>query len=154
MFSIHNLLYLVLLTLLPGLELRLSIPTGILFLGMQWQEVFIIAVATNIVLGPVIYFALDHLLELFRRVPIIDDIYKRLVSRVRKKAAPYVDRWGFFGIALFVAIPLPGSGSWSGALIAYLLGLGYKRFFIANLVGVLIAGTIVTISTLIIAGIL
>ena len=48
------------------------------------------------------------------------------------------------GIAIFVAVPLPGSGSWTGGLIAYLLGIGYKKFFIANTIGVIVAGIIIT----------
>jgi uncharacterized membrane protein len=47
-------------------------------------------------------------------------------------------------VALFIGIPLPGTGSYSGALGAYLLGLGYRKFIIANVIGVLMAGTIVT----------
>jgi len=61
---------------------------------------------------------------------------------------PYVDKYGEWGIALFIGIPLPGSGSYSGALAAYVLGLSYKKFIIANLLGVLIAGIAVLIVSL------
>ena len=141
--AIHNLFYVFLITLVPWIELRASIPIGIA-LGEPWLLVFAVAVATNAVLGPTIYFALDKLLPFFCRVQRIDSIYKRIVIGVQRKSSRYVEKYGLLGIALFVAIPLPGSGSWSGALAAFLLGLGYKRFVIANLVGVFIAGVVVT----------
>ena len=141
--AIHNLFYVFLITLVPWIELRASIPIGIA-LGEPWMLVFVVAVLTNAVLGPVVYLALDKLLPFFRRIRIIDSIYKRIVIRTQRKSNRYVEKYGLLGIALFVAVPLPGSGSWSGALVAFLLGLGYKRFAIANFIGVLIAGAIVT----------
>ncbi|GAH86941.1 unnamed protein product, partial [marine sediment metagenome] len=65
-----------------------------------------------------------------------------------RKIEPYVRKYGTFGVSLFIGLPLPGSGSYTGALGAYLLGLGYKKFVIANIIGVVIAGIIVTILTL------
>ena len=142
----QSIVYIALLTLLPGLELRLSIPAGIA-LGLSWPVVFAVAVIVNAFLGVAVYFALDTILPFVLRIKFFDSLYKRIVIRTQKKAAPYVDRYGLLGIALFVAIPLPGSGSWTGALAAFLLGLGYRRFAIANLVGVLIAAILVTAIT-------
>ena len=144
--DLQNIFYIVFLTLLPGLELRLSIPTGIA-LGLSWPVVFAIAVIVNAFLGILVYFALDTLLPFVLKIKFFDSLYKRIVIRTQKKVAPYVDRYGLLGIALFVAIPLPGSGSWTGALAAFLLGLGYRRFAVANLVGVLIAAVLVTAIT-------
>jgi len=59
-----------------------------------------------------------------------------------------IDKYGEMGIAIFIGIPLPGTGSYTGALGAYLMGIGYKKFIIANVIGVLIAGTIVTLVVL------
>ena len=59
-----------------------------------------------------------------------------------------MDKYGEIGIALFIGIPLPGSGVYSGSLGANLIGLKYKKFIIANILGVLIAGIIVTIIVL------
>lgn len=140
--TLHNILYLVLITLLPFFELRLSIPWG-LAAGMDAATVFAVCVATNIALGPVVYFFLDRFVHIFLRVGFINSIWERLVARTQRRVEPYVEKYGLIGVALFVAIPLPGSGSYTGALAAYLLGLSYKRFAIANLIGVLIAGTIV-----------
>ncbi len=74
----------------------------------------------------------------------LERIYNWAVIRTRHKIQKSIDRYGEMGIAIFIGIPLPGTGSYSGALGAYLIGLGYKKFIMANLIGVLIAGTIVT----------
>ena len=136
------------LTFFPFLELRASIPYGILFLKMHWLPVFVIAVIANIILGPVIYFFLDKVIHIFLRIKFIDRIYQKYVERTQKKIHKYVEKYGEAAVAIFIGIPLPGSGSYSGALAAYLIGLGYKKFIIANIIGVLIAGIIVTLIVL------
>ena len=59
-----------------------------------------------------------------------------------------MDKYGEIGLAIFIGIPLPGSGVYSGALAAYLIGMNFKRFIIAATIGVFIAGTIVTLATI------
>lgn len=140
----NAILIIILMTLIPFLELRASIPYGIFEGSLDWKLVFIVCVITNILLGPVIYFLLDKFVHLFLEVKWIDRIYKRIVNRTQKRIQKYVDRWGTLGVAVFIGIPLPGSGSYSGALGSYLIGLGYRKFIIANVIGVLIAGIIIT----------
>jgi len=137
-------LILVLITLIPTLELRASIPYGILKADMNWWAVVLVCVVTNIVLGPLVYLFLDKAMALLLRFEWVDQIYGRTVTRTQRKIRESVDRYGEMGVALFIGIPLPGTGSYSGALGAYLLGLGYRKFIIANVIGVLMAGTIVT----------
>jgi len=132
------------ITFLPFLELRASIPYGILVLKMHWFPVFIIASIANIILGPIVYFFIDKLIHIFLKVKFIDDIYQKYVEKTQKNIHKYVEKYGEAAMAIFIGIPLPGSGSYSGALAAYLIGLGYRKFFIANVIGVLIAGIIVT----------
>mgnify|MGYP001441737439 CR=1 FL=1 len=142
-----NILLIIAITFLPFLELRASIPYGILILKMHWFPVFIIAVVTNIILGPIIYFFLDKVIHIFLRIKFINKIYQKYVEKTQKKIHNYVEKYGEAAVAVFIGIPLPGSGSYSGALAAYLIGLGYKKFIIANIIGVLIAGIIVTLIT-------
>ena len=110
--------------------------------------VFLICVFANAVLGPVIYLFLDNVIHLFLRIKTVDKAYNYYVERTQHKIHKYVDKYGLIGVSLFIGVPLPGSGSYSGALGSYLLGIDMKRFIIANIVGVLIAGVLVTIISL------
>ena len=143
---VEKILYLILITLLPFFELRLSIPVGI-GMGLHWSLVFAVCVLTNIILGPLVYFFFDKLIHLFLRFSFIDKLYNKFVIKTQKKINPLVEKYGALGVALFIAIPLPGSGSYAGALGAHLLGLGYKKFIVANTIGVLIAGIVVTLAS-------
>ena len=144
----NELLTLILITLLPFIELRASIPYGILGTNLHWFIIFFVCVVINIILGIVIYFLLDKLLHLVLKIKVLDKIYQKAVVRTQKRIHKYVEKWGWIGLAIFIGIPLPGSGVYSGALAAYLLGLSYRKFIIANIIGVLIAGIIVTIVSL------
>ncbi len=141
-------LILILITLIPTLELRASIPYGILRADVHWGTVVLVCVVTNIVLGPLVYLFLDKAMALLLRFEWLKGIYQGTVTRTQRRIQKSVDRYGEVGVALFIGIPLPGTGSYSGALGAYLLGLGYRRFIIANIIGVLMAGAIVTAAVL------
>ena len=131
------------LTLLPFLELRASIPYGIWQTDLPVFTVFLLAVATNIILAPLIFLFLDKVVHLFLHVRWISRLYQRMIVRTQRKIHSKVEKYGFWGLALFIAVPLPGSGVYSGALGAYLLGFRYKEFLKAAVVGVLIAGIVV-----------
>ena len=145
---IYSILELILITFLPFLELRASIPYGILKLGMNWFPVLIICVITNIILGIIIFFLLDKFVHIVIKIKPLGKLYNKIVARTQKKIEKQVDRWGELGVAAFIAVPLPGSGVYSGALAAYLIGLSYKKFILANIIGVIIAGIAVTLIVL------
>ena len=144
-------LILILITLIPTLELRASIPYGILRADMHWWAVVLVCVVTNIVLGPLVYIFLDKAITLLLRFEWVNRFYRYTVTRTQRRIQKSVDQYGKMGVALFIGIPLPGTGSYSGALGAYLLGLGYRRFIIANVIGVSMAGAIVT--TVVLSGV-
>ncbi len=157
----YKILILVLVTFLPFFELRASIPLGVLEnsvhlpfglvlegFGMNWVFVFLVCVIANIILGLLIYIILNQFVEYFLRFRVFRRIYTHYVRKTQDKAAKYVEKYGEIGIALFIGVPLPGSGVYTGALGAYLLGLSYKKFFVANVIGVLIAGILVTLVSL------
>ena len=83
-----------------------------------------------------------------RKFKWFEKIYKKIITRPQRRIKKYVDKYGELGVGLFIAIPLPGSGVYTGALGAYALGLKFKKFIIADLIGVIIAGIIVTILSL------
>ncbi len=144
----NEILNLIWITLLPFLELRASIPYGILKTNLNWVLVFLVCVVINIILGAVLYLLIDRIIRIATRIGIINSLYWMYVGRTQRRIDRYVGRYGEFGIAIFIALPLPGSGVYSGALAAYLIGLDYKKFMIADIIGVLIAGIIVTIVSL------
>jgi len=143
-----QILWIILLTLTPFLELRASIPYGIFATDLHWSLVFAIATISNIALGPLIYLFLDNMLGVFLKVPFFDRLYQNHIVKRQDKVKPYVDKYGKYGVALFIGMPLPGSGSYSGALGSYLLGLKFRNFIIANAIGAVIAGVIMTVFTL------
>ncbi len=155
-----KILALVLVTFIPLLELRASIPLGILSggtkifgltlqgFGLNFILVFIVCVISNIILGILVYFFLDKFVKHLIGFRLFAKYYNRKLKKTQRKIEPYVRKYGTFGVSLFIGLPLPGSGSYTGALGAYLLGLDYKKFIIANIIGVVIAGIIVTILTL------
>src|SRR3989344_5487877 len=139
-----DILILIGLTFVPFLELRASIPYGILNTSLHWTSVFLICVAANAVLGPLVYFFLDKAIHIFLRIKLVERLYNSYVLRVQRKIKEPVEKYGEWGLAVFIGVPLPGTGSYSGAIAGYLMGLGYRKFAIANLIGVIIAGVIVT----------
>ncbi len=128
-----------LITLVPWIELRGSIPTGILIWDLDPIPVFFTAVVVNILLFFPIYFGL----KFAHKYLIRWKFYERITTRIREKGEPYVKKYGVIGLGIFIGIPLPGSGVYSGTLLAWLLGMGWKKAFVAAIIGVLIAGTIV-----------
>jgi len=154
-------LILILVTLMPFFELRAGLPLGILRgsvdlpfgltlsgFGLPWYTVFFIVVLTNIVLGILIYLLIKGVVHLFIKIKVFSRFYNNYSKRVYKKINKYVDRYGEWGLMIFIAVPLPGSGSYSGALAAHLIGLSFKKFIVANTLGVIIAGIIVTLLSL------
>jgi uncharacterized membrane protein len=143
----HDVLELIFLTLMPFLELRASIPYGILVKQMNIVSVFIICVITNIILAPVVYIFVDKFIHVFFYFKPLEKLYHKYVDKTQKKIHKYVEKYGILGVAIFIGIPLPGSGVYSGALGSYVLGLGFRKFMLAAVLGVLIAAVIVTIVT-------
>jgi uncharacterized membrane protein len=144
---IEEIVILVLMTLLPFLELRASVPWGILVLGMNLWVVFAVCVVANILLAPLIWLFINYIMQLFLKIKAISRLYDKIVVKTQKKVKPYVEKYGKLGLALFIGIPLPGSGVYSGGLGAYLLGFKFKDYMIASVIGVLIAGILVLIAS-------
>lgn len=143
-----KLLALVVLTFVPALELRASIPMGLIDGQLEPALVVGVCMLANFALAPLVWVFLDKGIHLFLRVGWIDALYQKVVLRARANVSSYVERWGTLGLALFIGVPLPGSGVYSGALGAYLLGFGFFQYLVAAALGVLIAGTLVTVAVL------
>lgn len=136
----------ILVTLLPWIELRGAIP-----LAVKNHEVSVIPLilAVNILIFFPVYFGL----ELFYEYIVGNSLAKRKLEKTRKRAKPYVEKYGMLGLLLFVAIPLPGTGAYSGSVAAWLLNLDWRHSLLAVASGVIVAGVIVfLLSTGLVAG--
>ncbi len=145
---LNEALTLIALTLAPFLELRASIPYGIFQTSLSLPVILAIAIAANIALAPILYLFYRHLIHLFLRIRPISSLWQRLVVRSQTKIHPYVEKYGVLGLAFFIGIPLPGSGVYTAAIAAYVLGFEFRDFLIASIIGVLIAAAAVTLISL------
>lgn len=131
------------LSLLPIIELRGGLIAATL-LGVSFFKAFIICFIGNILPVPFILWFIRKILDWMRNVKIFKKIVKWIDRKVENKKSQ-IEKYGFFGIVLFVGIPLPGTGAWTGSLIAAMLDMDKKKSFIAVLIGVLVAGIIMSI---------
>ncbi len=132
-----------LMSMVPVIELRGAIPLGIGF-GLPVWATYIACVIGNMLPVPfIILFVRKVFAWMRRKSPWLEDKVSRLEAKASKKA-DIVRKYELLGLLIFVAIPLPGTGAWTGALIAALLDIRLKAAFPAIFGGVLIAGVIVT----------
>ena len=141
-----------LLSLVPTFEGRYAIVYGI-GRGYPLWETLLSASIGVLLLSLVLPLALpliDRIMLWLEKTPLrkVAHLYLYYVERVRKKAHPYVERWGFVGLTVFVAIPLPGTGIWTGALAAYLLGIEKKQTVPALILGGLLSMAITVLPAL------
>jgi len=138
-----------LISLCPILECRLGMFTAIVLLQMNPFVGFLISFLGNIIPIPFILLLINWIFEILKKVPGLNKIVYWLEEKTLKKRDK-IDKYGVWGLLLFVAIPLPGTGGWKGALLASLLHLDKKKSFGVIAVGVFIAGLIITILSLIV----
>jgi uncharacterized membrane protein len=129
--------------MLPIVELRGAVPVGILFFDMPWWQAVLWSVLGNIVPIILVLLLLEKIVALLGRAPILKRFFDWLYERARSKSAS-VQKYEFWGLATFVGIPLPGTGAWTGAVVAEVLGMSYWRALAAIFVGVLMAAAVVT----------
>lgn len=142
--SPDTLFFSLLLSLLPIAELRGGIPYAIAR-GTDPLLAFAVCVAANALVGPLVYAFLATAHRLLSRWSGYRNVFDRLVERSRARIRPQVERWGYVGIALFVAIPLPFTGAYTGALGAWVLGMSPRKTWLAVAAGVVVAGVVVTL---------
>ncbi len=158
---LDKLAFLALIAMLPVFELQLAIPFGIYSrdvplpfsmtlpgLGLPWQLVFVVAVTANFAAGILVYEALHLFLGRFLRFKPFAFLYAEAAARAERKSHALIEKYGWLGLALFIAAPFPGTGVWTAALVAYLLNLSWKRFTLACALGVFVAGILVTLASL------
>jgi uncharacterized membrane protein len=131
------------LAMLPVLELRGAIPWAMLAGGMTWQGALTWSLSGNFVPIIPILLLLEPVAKVLRRWKWLDKFFAWLFARTRRKGK-IVEKFEFFGLIVLVAIPLPGTGAWTGALAAFVFGVRFWLALPAIVIGVIIAGILVT----------
>jgi uncharacterized membrane protein len=135
-----------LMAMVPVVELRGAIPYGVVA-GLSVPEAFILAVLGNLAPIPFLVVFTRKVFEWLRtKSEWLDRLVRRLEAKADKNKE-LVQKYEFFGLMLLVAIPLPGTGAWTGALVAAMMNMRLKRAMPAITVGVIVAGIIVTTLT-------
>ena len=132
-------------SMLPIIELRGSIPLGAA-LGLPWYTNFIISVIGNLLPVPFILLLIKKLLEWMKTTKAFSKFALWLEARAEKNKGR-LEEGVFIGLMLFVAIPIPGTGAWTGALLASLVGEKFGKSMLAIAIGVLLAGVIMTLAS-------
>jgi uncharacterized membrane protein len=126
----------IVLTMVPWVELRGAIPLAV----QQKEQVYLLVILiTNMLVFFPAYFILGWIYHL---IPEGTWLHRKLES-ARAKAHPLVEKYGVIGLAIFVAIPLPGTGAYSGSVASWLLGMEWKKAFLSVALGVVGAFLIV-----------
>ena len=143
-----------LLSILPVSELRLALPLAINYAlknSLPVFPLFFLIVLLNILIIFPIFFFLDLLHERFMNFSVYRRIFSFYIRKTQKKIDKIenkIPRYGYFALSLFVALPIPVTGAYTGCLIAWVLGLERRRSIPAIILGVMIAGVIVLLGSL------
>ncbi len=149
-----KLLWAVILTIMPVTELRLGLPIAILYAIEQDIPIWLIfsfIVLLNVLVIFFIFYFLDNLHHIFLKFNPYKKLFEKYLERFQKKVDKFGKKYetiGFLALVLFVAVPLPGTGAWTGCLLSWLVKLNRKKSILAISVGVLIAGLFILFGTL------
>ena len=133
--------------MLPVTELRAAIPWAILIQKIPWYEAAFYSVLGNFIITVPILYLLEPISNKLRYINFIDRFLNWLFIRTRKKGK-IIERLEILGLIIFVGIPLPVTGAWTGCIAAYIFGLSKKKSFLAILLGLCLSASIVTSLTL------
>jgi len=145
---VRHVTHVVLFSIAPFVELRFAIPYGITK-GLHP----LVAVAAAVAASWVVIVPMFLIMDLFynrwlSQVPLV----RHFVDEIRTRGRPYVERWGVLGVGIYVSLPFPGPGIYSGTVLAWLFGLPRRQATVALVLGVLVSGFLVAgISTPMIA---
>lgn len=135
-----------LVAMVPVVELRGAIPFGVVR-GLNLWTAIIASMLGNLVPVPFIILFIRKIFAWMRaHMPKLDGLVIRMEKKAEKNRAA-VEKYAFWGLVILVAIPLPGTGAWTGALVAAMMEMRLKRAFPAIAIGVAIAGVIVSVIT-------
>ncbi len=149
-----RLIYAIILTILPISELRGGLPLAIIYAtehNIPIILIFSLIILLNILVIFFIFYFLDNLHHVFMNIKFYKKFFEFYVKRFQKKIDKFEKKYstlGFLALTLFVAVPLPITGAWSGCLVSWMLDLDRKKSIIAISSGVIIAGIIILFGTM------
>ncbi|MBO5122266.1 MAG: small multi-drug export protein [Oscillospiraceae bacterium] len=141
---LKHILIVFLVSMVPLIELRGAVPYGVIF-GLPLWLTFVVAIVGNMLPVPIIYFFARRVLEWGCDKPVIGKFFIFCLEKGHRggeKLKAKAGRGLFWALLLFVGIPLPGTGAWTGTLAASLLDMGFKESVLACMGGVILAGII------------
>ena len=141
------------ISMIPILELRGALLVAGPLLGVPVAKAIPLCILGNIIPVPFILLLIRHVLEWMKRVPCFRGIALWLERKAMSKKGQ-IEKYEFWGLMLFVGIPLPGTGAWTGALVASLLHMKFGKAFGAILVGIALATVIMSILSYGVLGVL
>ena len=141
----------VIIATLPIAELRGAIPWALagppVGGGLSVPVAVFFAIIGNMIpVFPLLLF-FDKIYKLLKRYPFFDRFFNWIFTRTRKKGK-LIEKYEFWGLVVFVGIPLPVTGAWTGTLAAFLFGINFWKSVLAIILGLLMSATIVTLTTL------
>jgi len=139
--SVNKELAVVVLAALPVSELRGAIPLGIAW-GFSPQKAYILSFIGNLIPVVPLLFLLQPIASALRHIPLFEKFFNWLFERTRRKSS-LIEKFEALGLILFVAIPLPVTGAWTGCVAATLFKIRFRYALLAIVAGVAIAGLIV-----------
>ena len=143
---IGKILMTLVVSMVPVIELRGAIPIAIAN-GLNFPTALLVSFIGNLIPVPFIIIFIKKIFAWMRKLsPKLNTLVKKLEERAEKKS-DVVQKYAFWGLFILVAIPLPGTGAWTGALVAAMLNMRMKAAFPAIALGVAGAGAIVTFIT-------
>ena len=133
-------------SMVPVIELRGGIPFGVAVLGLSAQEALSAAVIGNLLPVPFVLLFMNKILAYLKTTKWGNKLAHKIEKKGESKKAQVL-KYRSLGLCIFVAIPLPGTGAWTGALVAAMLGMSIKKAMPPIIFGVCIAAVIVTVLT-------
>lgn len=138
-----NWLEIMIISAIPVVELRGAIPLAILVYHMPYFQAYLLGVIGSIIPAPFILIFIPAILRWMSGTRVFGKMAQWIIAKGMKKSEK-LTKYEFWGLFLFVAIPLPGTGVWTGCLAAALIGLDFRRSLISVALGSAVAGIIVT----------
>ena len=139
-----------LISMVPIVELRGGVPFGIAW-GIKWYHALPLCMIGNMIPVPFIFFFARKVLEWGKEKPVIGRFFTWCLEKGERGGQKLQEKAGrglFVALLLFVGIPLPGTGAWTGTLAASFLNMDFKKSVVAVICGVLLAGIIMTVLSL------